>query len=296
MRRVRTGNLSFIVVLAVLSLASPIAQAKSPYWMPTFGVSWASRTVDVSIPAEPAVARELVLKAVEIWNEAQLWFKVTYFPEGKVYTFLIGKRPLDILVDFSDYWSVSNYCPSIPLGVEGCTDVSWNYSRNITQAIVFLDTKQLSNPDSGSIFLVLHEFGHALGLPDLPSSPTSPCQFQDLFCLYYVNQYPSTLDLYALHELAEGIREPMVFLPSRIPYYYYVPSASPIPISTGPATTATAVRAPMTLSIHEQALNQLATFVLATVICSGAVILLAFIVKRSKRRSLGCGHGGPGGI
>lgn len=290
MRLSRTATLYFIIPLTILSLASPIALAKSTYWMPTFGVSWASRTVDVSVPTRPALARDIVVKAVEIWNEAQLWFKVNYLPEGKVYTFLIDKRSTDILVDFTDYWSVSNYCPSIPLGVLGCTTLSWNYSRNITQAIVFLDTTQLTNPDTDSIFLVLHELGHALGLPDLPFSLTSFCQYEDLFCMYYADRYPSTLDLYALHELAGGSRETRIPLPSRIPYYYYAPPASLIPTSTVAATTATALKASLSLSLHCCELNQLASFVAAALTCSGTAILFAFIVKRSKHHSRGRGR------
>ena len=294
MHRNGKETLYFIVLFTVLSLTSPMAEAKSQYWMPTFGVSWASQTIDVNVPAEPALARDIAVKAVEIWNDAQLWFKAKYFPEGKTYTFIIDKRPINILVDFTDYWSVSNYCPSLPLGVVGCTRLSWNYSGNITQAIVFLDTKQLTNPNTGSIFLALHEFGHTLGLPDLPSSPTSPCQFQDLFCLYYADRYPSTLDLYALHELAEGKRETKVSLPPWIPYDYYVPTASLILASTGAATTATALKLSNTPSIQGWASNWLATCVVAALVPSGTAIIFALIVKRSKNGCRGRGHGGSG--
>ena len=288
-------GLHLAVLLVILTLTSPIAQAKTAYSMPTFGASWASQTLVVNVPAQPTAARDIVARAVEIWNQAQLWFKTTYFPKGNAYTFLIGKHPANVLVDFSDYWSVSNYCPSIPLGVEGCTTLRWNLANNITQAIVFLDTKRLTQPNNDSIFLVLHEFGHALGLPDLPLTPTSTCQFQDLLCLYYLDQYPSTLDLYTLHELAGGNRQTIASLPSNIPYSNYIPSESvSLPPTIIAEATSAASKAPTsTAPLEGWESNQLTTILFAIAIFSSTLILGASF---SKRRGGTSGYGGPGGI
>lgn len=278
----------FVVLLAILALTSPVVSGESHYWMPTFGVSWAGRTIDVSIASSPSMAmgRDMVVKAAETWNEAQLWFRAMYFPNGNVYTFLIGKRPLNVLVDFTDYWTVSNYCPSTPFGVEGCTTLRFNYSGNITQAIVFLDIKRLINPDNDSMYLVLHEFGHALGLPDLPWSSFSLCTFQDLMCLYYRDEYPSTLDLYALHELAGGNHMTNVVLPSNIPYAYYLPPESPnMPSTVELATRSTTLSSSVTPSLQSEKSTWLTGFILAGLIGSGTVILFAIITKKLKPSS-----------
>jgi hypothetical protein len=186
------------------------------------------RSIEISIPSDPPTAYELVVKAIQVWDAAQLWFKESYFPDGNVYTIVVGMQKPAVLVDFTDYWTVSNYCPSLPLGVDGCTHIHWDVSGNITHAVVFLDTNGLTEQTqhNNSIFLALHEVGHALGLPDLTSSSSSPCLVNDLLCLYYANEYPSTLDLYALHRLADGNRNQTVLLPSTIPYTYYVPEGS----------------------------------------------------------------------
>jgi hypothetical protein len=208
------------------------ARPQSQYWIPTFGASWPSQLIYVRVPSTPSVAHDLVLKAITIWDQAQSWFKSTYFPNGRTYTFVVGNEQSHVLVEFTDHWSVSNYCSSSPLGVDGCTHIRWDDSNNITHAVVFLDTSLLTYQGSkyDPLFLALHEFGHALGLTDYPSSLS--CPFQHLLCMYYPNEYPSTLDLFALHELAGGYRESDVFLPSTVPYTYYMTSIVPITTST----------------------------------------------------------------
>lgn len=188
-------------------------------------------------------------------------------------------------MDFTDYWTVSNYCPTFPLGVEGCTDVRWNGSWNITFALVFLDTNILTQQGqySDSIFLVLPEVGHALGLPDLPSYSSSSCPIQDLMCLYPADKYPSTLDLYALHELAGGNREANVFLPSNIPYSYYMP---PMAAKQGLSQSSAEASLPTsaTPSVQTEVLNWSTFFILAPVVALATAIFLVVCSKSRRRR------------
>lgn len=249
---------------------TPAVQARpqSQYWIPTFGASWPSPLIYVRIPSTPAVAHDLVVRAITIWDQAQSWFRASYFPTGKTYTFAVGNEQSHVQVEFTDYWSVSNYCSSAPLGVDGCTHIRWDASNNITRAVVFLDTGLLTyqGPKYDPLFLVLHELGHALGLTDYPSSVS--CPFQDLLCMYYPNEYPSTLDLYGLHELASGNRQTDVLLPATVPYAYYLSTIS-TKLTTMPIT-------------QQGESRSVPRFALAVIITFGWVILLSLNLRKRR--------------
>jgi len=284
----------FLVVLAIV----PVAHADSNYWIPTFGVSWASQRIYVQMPSEPGDARDVVLRAMSIWNQAQEWFRDTYFPSPGVdtYTFVLGGYNSSVLTDFTDYWTVSNYCPNMPFGVEGCTHLHWDLASNITFALVYLDTKGLTSNESSHepIFLALHEFGHALGLPDLPSSSYASCPFQDLMCLYYQDEYPSTLDLYALHQLAAGIRATDVVLPSFIPYAYYTPISNSAPTTREQLETTQASLGPvsghtlnpgLTMGLLENSYMEWRLgVILASAVSVALLVLFTVTQERRKKR------------
>ena len=259
-----------VILLSMVFLMAPIVQARpqSQYWIPTFGASWPSRLIYVWIPPTPTVAHDLVVKAITIWDQAQSWFKATYFPDGKTYTFVVGNKRSRVFVEFTDYWTVSNYCSSSPLGVDGCTHIRWDDSNNITRAVVYLATGLLTYQGSkyDPLFLVLHEFGHALGLTDYPSALS--CSFQDLLCLYYPNEYPSTLDLYGLHQLAGGNRETDVYLPSTVPYAYYLSAIFPKSTSM-----------PITQESEPQSVSR---FTLAVTVTIGWAVLLCLNFRRRR--------------
>jgi hypothetical protein len=271
----------------------PVAHANVHYWIPTFGVGWPSQRIYVRIPSEPGNARDVALKAIAIWNQAQEWFRETYFPSADVYTLVIGGKHASVLTEFTDYWTVSNYCPTMPFGVQGCTHLRWDDADNITMALIFLDTSGLTSSGSSHepIFLALHEFGHALGLPDYPSSSSSPCPFEDLMCLYYPDEYPSTLDLYALHQLAAGIRATDIFLPPYIPYAYYMPISNTTSTSArtqitqaGPQSGCTLNSGPLIIQRADNYLNWRLDLSLAATVAITLLVLSVTLKKRKRRR------------
>jgi hypothetical protein len=236
----------------------------------------------------------VALRAIAIWNNAQTWFKAAYFPSAAIYKLVIGGENPSVLTDFTNYWSVSNYCPTMPFGVEGCTHLSWDDADNITLALVFLDVGGLTSQTSTHrpVFLALHEFGHALGLPDFPSTSSSQCPFQDLMCLYYPNEYPSTLDLYALHQLAAGIRATHIVLPSYIPYAYYAPTTTRTSAEKESVkTTLGAATQPFDFTLNKGAtVPGLSTYIswflgLAFAVLAIGVLVLFAALRKERRRS-----------
>jgi hypothetical protein len=249
---------------------TPAVQARpqSQYWIPTFGASWPSPLIYVKIPSTPTVAHDFVARAITIWDHAQSWFKATYFPNGKTYTFAIGNESSHVQVEFTDYWTVNSYCSSTPFGIDGCTHIRWDDSNTITNAIVFLDTSLLTyqGPKYDPLFLVLHEFAYTLGLTDYPSSVS--CPFQDLLCMYYPNEYPSTLDLYGLHQLAVGNRETKVVLPLSVPYAYY--------------KSAISAKTPTMPAAQESQSQPVPRFAVEVIVTFGWIILMSLNLRRRR--------------
>jgi len=81
--------------------------------------------------------------------------------------------------------------------------------------------------------VVLHEFGHALGLGHASSSST----LNGPEVMYYTSSknqvvYPSTLDVYGLSELYRGVFSQSVQLPSDVPYVMLTEGTVPPPTVT----------------------------------------------------------------
>jgi hypothetical protein len=208
----------FVVALVLVFLTVlPLVHADPDYWIPTFGEIWATRTIYVNIPKTPAKAHDMTVQVLTIWNAAQLWFASRYYSNSPVYT-LKESSSGSVSVVFTDQATVD----SIAQGEK--SDTGWTTNKGdpyLTGSTVYLVTTKIW------LYLVLHEFGHVLGLGHIKvkSESAKTCIYPDLMCHFVYDEYPSTLDLYALHLLAGALRPDKVNLPVNIPYVDFTPTA-----------------------------------------------------------------------
>jgi hypothetical protein len=142
-----------------------------------------------------------VLNASLAWNNGQLWFQHTYFPEGNVYTF-VESDPANVTITYA----MPPFCAGLAVG---WTDYTFApSSTTIVSARTYLDSSVFNAAQEYNgtarqyaFRLALHELGRVLGLGNLidgndimdplatPNRATQPPMI-------------STLDLYAVHVLA----------------------------------------------------------------------------------------------
>lgn len=205
-------TLTVIVALfGILTLLIPIVQADDQlYQIPLYRARWAISTIDVAIPSSPATAHEAVSQALDVWNQAQIWFTSKYFPNGHVYSFeAVDSGAINVV--FSTSGEIENLTSS--QGNLGYADLSISAHVTIDGGEVYLDVNGVN------LYLALHEFGHILGLGHVAQDGNrTSCTIPDLMCHWVNPAWPSTLDLYALHLLAEGQTPLSVTLPTKIPY------------------------------------------------------------------------------
>lgn len=204
MRLAKPAILSVILFLVIVnSAASALAQTQT-YWIPLGNSRWNQYEIGFNVPSAPKWAHDTVLMAMEVWNEAQEWFKATYYPNGRTYEFREDANSQNKII-FQNSYS-ADY-----VGLtQGYSIGQMTTSSQVTLVLVVEDGSQISQ----SWFLQVseHELGHVLGLGHVSS-------VTDLMCAgCYTVQIPSTLDLYAVHVIADGSLPQSVTLPSTIPF------------------------------------------------------------------------------
>jgi len=199
----RTVRLLLIFLAASLLLVPGTQAQEGPYVIALLGGRWVNYDLKVQVPSEPTWARQAVLDAMQTWNDAQLWFKTTYYPNGSTYKFVEAEHgPITV-----------RYVSIMSENLIGSTSFPQIVGGKFYTATVTLSlTSKGKNLTAVKFYFVaIHEFGHVLGLDHAYG-------FKDIMNSFVQNLLPSTLDLYAVHVLADGDVPSQVTLPSSIPY------------------------------------------------------------------------------
>jgi len=199
-------NLLLSLMLAFL-VTLPLVHADSgPYLIPLEGSQWSSRIIHVHVYGGQDWQQNQTYQAMQIWNQAQLWFAREYFPNSSVYTFELGDSSAPVQVRLLDSSTVVG-------SIQAWTD--YHAQKGIMEsASVKIGVR---NSKEAILLLSLHELGHVLGVGHVS------CCERDLMDPYPVANaaapLPTTLDLYAVHILASGDPVPnYALLPNKMPY------------------------------------------------------------------------------
>ena len=178
---------------------------------------YSTLTIKIYIPTTPKWAHDVVLNATMAWNRAQLWNVAS--ESGIVYQF----------VETDDGSATSKVSFSMPSAYAGIA-VGWTIYKyapgsrtNVISTQTYLTPTVFNEANAANatarnyaFWLALHELGRILGLgsvldgKDIMEPRYTPAR---------VSQTPnlSTLDLYAVHVLAQGSAPTFVTLPDGLP-------------------------------------------------------------------------------
>ena len=250
-----------LLFLSAKNMAPTVeADAQTQYTIP---VNWQlpPGQVNIAVPATPEWAHDAVLDALRIWNEAQLWVKEKIFKTGEVYMFSESASGTEVRFVYRD----QSGCGAVldtPKGRVISLRLMDSFNKTISPVVV--------------TSCAAHELGHILGV-----GHTSV--HLDLMSGLVIPAAPSTLDLYAVHLLAGGLKErTIVTLPSDITY-----ARAPVPITSStttpiqsltpkpaPAATDTTTSTPaVNLTPSQRTTNALPTMSVPTLDANTSVIL-----------------------
>jgi hypothetical protein len=203
-----------LILLALIAL-TPVHASTEPS-IPING-RYSVLTIKIYIPATPKWAHDVVLNATIAWNRAQLWNPQNN-PTATLYDF----------VEADDGTATSTVSFSMPAAYASIA-VGWTTYKfapgsrtSIASTQTYL-TPTVFNDAQGSnatareyaFWLALHELGRILGLGSILDGKDI---MEPRYTPERVTQVPklSTLDLYALHVLAQGSAPNFVTLPDGI--------------------------------------------------------------------------------
>ena len=208
---------AYVLSLTLLALITliPVHASNQPS-IPING-RYSVLTIKIYIPDTPKWAHDVVLNATIAWNRAQLW-NLQNNPSATVYNF----------VEADDGTATSTVSFSMPAAYASIA-VGWTIYKfapgsrtSIVSTQTYL-TPTIFNDAQGSnatakeyaFWLALHELGRILGLGSILDGKDI---MEPRYTPERITQVPklSTLDLYALHVLAQGTSPNFVTLPDGV--------------------------------------------------------------------------------
>jgi hypothetical protein len=219
--------LSSVIMLVVLSTFpfAAIVYQQTPVYVELKDYRWNRFPLKVlvnmdqwSVPSYASAVREALDSWMRsVWNFSNS-FDETSLPAMGYLLYLTGvnaTQNYDVVVSFT----ADNIPPDS--NTVGVTEGRWDLLRHepIPPINITVTTFSGTASDLSVKNVVMHEFGHALGLghASVPQTSNGP------ELMYHVSTreqtvYPSTLDLYGLAELYRGGFASTVYLPADIPY------------------------------------------------------------------------------
>jgi hypothetical protein len=257
------------VVLVFMSGLLPLVQGQT-YSQPMLGVSWDRHELYVHIPSSPSWAHSAIDAAIDDWNNAQLWFIHTYFPNQNGTEFsLVGveknTKPQVTIVyvaDSGQVWSGSTEIPAAGM---------------ISNETMLLVLSRLQTPDDLTQVME-HELGHVLGLDHTQILTDLMSASQDAYTGGELS-HPSTLNLYGVYLLGRGCTftaGDAVTLPAQIPYLEWYPAIQQ-PTASAPQNVVPNTSCPSQTSFWNQP-----SFIFA--LAAGSVILVTVILLSRRKK------------
>ncbi len=236
------------------------------------GVSWDTHEISVNIPTSPSWAPSAINAAIDDWNNAQLWFIHTYFPNQTGAQFVLKGNPnssdsqvtIIYVTDMGQYWTGNTETPT---------------SGTVSNETVLVVLSRLQTPKD-LVQVVEHELGHVLGLGHTQISSDLMYGAQDAYSGGEL-LHPSTLNLYAIYLLGKGCNfsaEESVTLPSQIPYLEWYP-AIPQPPMNGHQTITPSDTCPSQSPLWNQP-----SFIIAVVVV--VLVIVISVVLNSRRKKI----------